>query len=383
MKNIPRRSLLSLYIRKSFAVVAPSLLLMVCQASTPGRGEIFIEAAPVDSGLDSHTGSGKKNEVVPEAIQLNFDESAYYVSPTSSLLYRGDFLTYVRDQGHLRPGSIRVDNRSAPWHGPMLTLPPLEIGRSYGASVWIKLFDTDTPTQVKLMLTRVANGALTNMELTSIVVEPRVWQQISGEFVGSAQTDNDINGLSLEVEDPNIKYLVDDIMVSYAELSAELQAAAMAARFSDRDFIRNGDVEDGLEPWIHQGGVISRSTTHAHTGKHSLLIAGRQQEWNAPMMPVQGLENNKLYRFTIFVRLNDGEAATNTKLTMKRTTAGQTTFVSVGSAVASSSVWTEVSGTFSAPNVAESEYVSVYLEAENPTASYFVDSLTVEEVPTE
>lgn len=98
-------------------------------------------------------------------------------------------------------------------------------------------------------------------------------------------------------------------------------------------------------------------------------------------MAVKGMENDKLYRFSIFARMNDGEPAANVKLTLKRTTAGQTTFVSVANAAANSTKWTEVAGTFSANNISDSESVSVYLEAENPTASYFVDTLTVELVP--
>lgn len=99
------------------------------------------------------------------------------------------------------------------------------------------------------------------------------------------------------------------------------------------------------------------------------------------MMPVKGMENNKLYRFSVFARMNDGEPAANVKLTMRRTTAGQTTFISLGSGQASSTGWSEISGTFIADNAAESEQVAVYLEAESPTASYFVDTMTVEVVP--
>lgn len=267
-------------LRKCLAYAAP-LVLIACSRDAPQRGEIFIEAVPTASSLFASEAYGS-NKVAARPIHLTFDESAYFVSPTSSLLYRGDYMSYSRDQGHLKAGSVLVHSRTASWHGPLLVLPPLDTGRPYSATVWIKLIDTDQAANIKMMLTRVADGAVTNLVLSEVEAEPRTWLKLDGEFIGSAQTDSDINALSLDIDKPDLKYLIDDVMVSYAELSEELQAAALAAKVKVRDLITNGDVELGLEPWSHQGGVISRSSTRAHSGTHSLLIAGRKQEWNAP-----------------------------------------------------------------------------------------------------
>ena len=316
-----------------------------------------------------------------QPILLNFDDDPYLVTPTSSLLYRGEYMGYVRDQAHFKPGALLVSNRTASWHGPLVVLPAMENGRAYSASVWIKLIETDLPARVKLMWTQVVGGYLNELALVEMDVEPRVWVKLEGEFIGNSQPQSTINALSLDVDKVDVKYIVDDFMVAYAELSAQLQEKAVAAKSQIADLIVNGDVEQGLEPWTHQGGVITRSSAHANTGSSSLLISGRLQEWNAPIMPVKGMENNKQYRFSVFARMNDGESAANVKLTIRRTTAGQTTFVTLGSGQASSTTWSEISGTFSASNIEESEQVAVYLEAENPTASYFVDTMTVEVVP--
>lgn len=370
------------YVARHLAVMAYPIGLVACNPDIAERDEIFIEAIPNQSSLFAlHSGRDKKADTLQEPIQIHFDQNAYFTNATSSLLYRGGYLSYVRDQGHLKLGSVLVANRTASWQGPLLTLPPLE-GRSYNASVWVKLIETDQATRIKLILTRVSDGTITNLLLNEIQAEPRTWQKVEGEFIGNSQSDSDINTLSLEVDNADISYLVDDIVVSYAELSATLQAAALATTTKKSDFVTNGSVEEGLEPWSHQGGVISRSTSYAHTGEHSLLIAGRKQEWNAPVIFVKGLEDRKLYRFSIFVRLSDGQPSANVKLTLKRTTAGQTTFISLATGHATSTVWTEMAGTFSASNISESERVSVYLECEDPTASYFVDTFTVEEVTT-
>lgn len=376
-----RISQLALYIRRGLLAVAP-LALAGCDEQSAAGKEIFIEAVPMGTSqpFAPITSGDRKPGSTPQTILLNFDDSSFFVTPTSSLLFRGDHLSYVREQGHLKPGSILVSNRTASWHGPLVILPTLEKGRAYAASVWIKLIETDEPAAVKLTWTQVADGTVTNLVLAELKADPRVWVKLEGEFIGNAQPHSVINTLSLDIEKVELKYLVDDFMVAYAELSAELEAAAAAAKTRVADQIVNGSVEQGLDPWTHQGGVISRSSVFAHSGSYSLLIAGRTQEWNAPVMPVQGLENNKLYRFRLFARMNNGEPPVKVRLTMKRTTAGQTTFIPLGWGLASSSGWAEITGTFTSGNISDSEQVSVYLEAENPTASYFVDSLTVEEL---
>lgn len=378
MTKATRNSRLALSIRR--CLMAAPLALAACNSKTANEKEIFIEAVPASTSEFSQLASGDKKGGATHAITLGFDDSAYFVGPNSSLLYRGEYLSYIRDQGYLKPGSIMVSRRTASWHGPLIVLPTLEKGRPYTASIWIKLIETDQPSPAKLVWKQIADGVETNLTLAEVIVEPRIWVKLEGEFIGGTQPESVINTLSLDVDEIDVKYLVDDIIVAYAELSAELQASAVREKTKVSAMITNGGVEDGLEPWSNQGGVISRSSAYAHTGKYSLLIAGRRQEWNAPMLTVKGMENDKVYRFSIFVRMNDGEPATDVKFTMKRTTAGQTTFMSLGSGMATSHGWSEVSGTFSAANISDSEYVSVYLEAGHPTASYFVDTLTVEPV---
>lgn len=368
---------------KCFAGIAAAAMLVACKTDDGQEsGEIFIEAIPnMSSQFIFQNARDNPQEAFKQPIQLSFDHSAYFASPTSSLLYRGEYLSYAHDQGHLNAGSVLVENRTTHWQGPLLTLPPMQESVTYRASVWIRLLNTDNPARVKLILTRVSGGSPTTLVLKDISAEPRTWQNVAGEFVGAAQADTDIYALSLEVESTD-KYLLDDILVARADMSEKWQATPTAVKAAEMDFISNGGVEEGVEPWTHQGGIISRSVSHAHTGKHSLLISGRKQEWNAPMMFVKSLQDNQLYRFSIFARLNEGQRAANVRLTLRRTTAGQTTFTPIATSQATDAGWTEVAGTFSAGDISESEKVSVYLECEDPTASYFVDTLSVERIST-
>lgn len=360
---------------KSAALAGSLLVLAACSGSEPAK-EILVEAVPTAMT----TTETAQPVSADKPLHLSFEDSSTFVYDHSSLLFRGHHtVKFMPDQGHLQLGSVLVEKRQESWHGPLLTLPKLDPGKAYRASVWIKLLDSKQPAEVKLILIRVAGGTTTNVVLNRLLIEPGSWQKIDGEFIGANEWSDDITALTLDVVSVDTQYLIDDVMVSHAELSDELEAAA--ARSRKPTFVRNGDLEEGMEHWGRQGGVISRTTAQAHSGSHSLLIAGRTETWHAPTLAMHGLEDSKKYKISVFVRLNEGEQPVTIQLTLKRVTNGQESFLPIASAGAYSSRWVEVSGIFSAPNVSESEQVVLYLESDSATASYFVDTLTVKEAP--
>lgn len=355
--------------------------LIAIGACQPGseHEEIAIEALPTASSLTVPPTAEEKYVITPDQpLQLNFNQNGYYVGERGSFLYRGNHTRYISDQGHLQMGSVLVTDRQEPWHGPLLRLPPLEARQAYRASFWLKPIDTEQPTQIKLILIRVAEGQAMSVPLSDIQAKPGVWQRLDGEFSSAINWEDDIIALSLEVDEVDTQYLIDDVMVAHAEFSDGLQAAAAAA--VESRLRRYGDLEESIEPWHHQGGVISRSKAQANTGDYSLLISGRTESWHAPTIPLHGLEDNKKYKFSIFARLNEGEPTTNMNLTLKRITKGQTSYIRIASAKATSSEWVNVAGVYSSANISESEYVVLYLESDGATTSYFVDTLTVESI---
>lgn len=368
---------------KRLALSGSLLALFACRAdSAPGSDEVFIESLSTAPAVSTPSQTEALQVIgADEPLQLGFDKSAYPAGESSSLLFRGFHqLEFVPDQGHLQSGSVLVRRREASWQGPFLKLPMLDPGKAYRASVWVKPLKVEQSTQVKLVLTRVVQGISTSLVLGEIKAEPEVWQKVEGEFVGAAQWSDDITALSLDVDRIDTHYLFDDVMVAYAEFSDELEAAAAVVVASGLALMRNGGVEDGLEHWSHQGGVISRSNAQVHSGEHSLLISGRSAGWHGPTMALRGLKDNIHYHFGVFVRLSEGEQPANVQLTMKRVTKGQVSFIPIANAQATSTDWAKVGGTFSATNISESEEIILYVESNSPTASYFVDTLTAEEV---
>src|SRR5690606_6743883 len=166
----------------------------------------------------------------------------------------------------------------------------------------------------------------------------------------------------------NARYFLDDISVSYTDGEDDLMVlSAGDLKPVATSFIINGSAEEGLEPWGNRGGFISRSSARPRTRQHSILITNRSQDWHAPTMEVNGLQNNVEYEFSIFVYIEDGQQAADMKLTLKRETGGQASYINLAVKQAvESGAWVEVAGTFSSSNVSRSHALTVYLEASDP-----------------
>ena len=142
--------------------------------------------------------------------------------------------------------------------------------------------------------------------------------------------------------------------------------------------------EDGtLQGWApFGGGVLTNSTAAANSGTRSLLTAGRVAGFNGP-----GLETGALlaagtvYQVTAFVRLAPGEAATQVRITMRRTpVGGSAVFEQVaGNTAVTDAGWVVVQGQYSFAGSASS--LLLYIESTSATASYYVDDFSIRVVP--
>lgn len=384
-KAISCRKLAASWSRWLLLTSAPMALLACQHDLMPGSKEVMVEAVTGNSALPQATGPMFSQGRLADSSQpmlANLVDNGDLSDGLRGWLYRGGGMHYSAEEGYLKPGSLMIKNRMETWHGPVVRLPALESRKAYRATAWIKPVDTDRSARARLILTRVTDGELNSITLADLEATPKRWQKLEGEFIGGTYHSEEVAILVLDVDDTKVNYYLDDLVVTYAELSDELQAAAAAAAGNVvRRWIRNGDVEDGLEYWSHQGGVISRSSAQAQSGKYSLLITGRNQGWNGPSMAVNGLENNTRYRISIYGRIAEGQADSKLQLTMKRVTDGQTSFIPITQVEGVSREWRELAGVFTSPNITRSQIVSLYVEAADPLVSFYVDNLTIEELP--
>lgn len=366
-------------------VSVSSLGAVLAACGTPsetGSNELSIQPLAIDATLPAEDPWKKSITSFDGPIIYRFDTSDDFLHSSDIWLSRGSQLAYQADQGNYGPGSIYISDRTKPWHGPLIRLPRFEAGQAYRVNVWVKLVDTSDVSIVNLILNRVVNGNKVSITLSQTPAKVNGWRKVEGEFLAIQEDADNIATLHLEVPNLSANYYVDDLVIAPTEASAELEAAASAAAMAAKmSHIRNGDLEDGRDHWAHQGGNIAHSSVQAHSGKYSLQITNRSQSWHAPIAPVYGLQDNTRYHLRLFVRLMEGQPPSDVKLTLKRITNGQATYDSITQTTAVDFQWTEVSGYYSAPNVSQSEVVSLYLECLDATASYYIDTLTVQEAP--
>lgn len=358
----------------------PALLLSGCQSELLPSGDKVLVEAIADTD-ESRSDFDRFNDVRIEPdkpFQLSFDSAAAIASNQGRLLIRkapSDF----SEEGHIKPGSLYIGKRDYPWNGPMIRLPKLESEQVYRVWAWIKLIENREPSEVSLVLNRVAGGVNSSFVLGQTTIHHGDWTQIQGEFAAAPDGNESIATIHVRMENIRSSYLVDEVTVALAEFSGDKEPAVQSiAPVNTTQFIRNGSAEDGMNFWSHQGGVISRSNLQAHTGEHSILISNRSETWNAPLMPVTGLKDNATYRFRLYAKLESGVEPSQVQLTVKAVIDGQATYLPIGSAIATDDAWIEVTGNFRSSTVSKASSVAVYLESTNPFANYYVDSLSVE-----
>ena len=84
--------------------------------------------------------------------------------------------------------------------------------------------------------------------------------------------------------------------------------------------------------WIPRGTgtTLTVSSSQANTGTYSLLTTGRTQSFGGPSIDLtSALTAGQLYIFTVFVRMQEGQASDSIKMTMQSTINGSSSFATL------------------------------------------------------
>ena len=105
--------------------------------------------------------------------------------------------------------------------------------------------------------------------------------------------------------------------------------------------------EDGMtDGWIPRGTgtTLTVSTSQANTGTYSLLTTGRTQTFGGPSIDLtSSLTAGQLYVFTVFVRMQEGQANDSIKMTMQSTINGSPSFATVaGPTTVTNGAWVKM-----------------------------------------
>lgn len=154
-----------------------------------------------------------------------------------------------------------------------------------------------------------------------------------------------------------------------------LAISAMSVSAQTQTILQN-DFEKGTQNWETRGERVSikSSKDQAANGEKSLRVTKRNANWNGTQLNLtKTLTAGNIYKFTVSVKLDKGEAADEVKMTMQR---GDDQFGGVGATTANADEWTTFSGNF---NITGTDpYLLIYVEAGRPETSFFIDDFKIE-----
>lgn len=282
--------------------------------------------------------------------------------------YLGTPVSLSDAEAHTGFNSIFIEGRTENWHAPKMDLPDTLIaGTTYEVSVWVKLAADTEATNVAMTIKRTDDSGDTFTRLGDTEATSDDWVQITGLYTHDA--DGAIGELYvfIEAEAAVADYYVDDLKMKVFN-----------------SFVLNGDVESGIAPWRYQGdGVhITQATEEAHGGVYSLFVGGRSADWHAAIMDLPvSLPMNTDYNISVWVHLAPDTDDSIIKLSVKRTVDGtdgvEEEYLNVSESTVVYGEWVHLTGTY--PHSVEGELTElyVYVESDNPIASYYVDDLDV------
>jgi len=277
--------------------------------------------------------------------------------------------------------SLLTTNRTATFNGPGIDLTSaLHAGQPYLFKIAVRLSDsTPGSDSVKVTMRSTINGSQSFATVANGTVTNTSWVLLQGVFAPAA---SGVTDLFLYVEDDTnatAQYYIDTFSV--AVTSGGCTNPPDNSGFSS-------NFEDGTaEGWVSRGGgapvVLTPTMNDAHAGNWSLLVTGRTANFNGPTHDITGkMCNGSQYWLEAWVKMAPGQPTTTMNMSLQyKDLAGSTHFPSVVSATVTSGTWVRLKAK---PYTFSGAYTNlqIYIQTQNnPTASFYVDDVSLTFLP--
>ncbi|MEO8183267.1 MAG: carbohydrate binding domain-containing protein [Deltaproteobacteria bacterium] len=144
------------------------------------------------------------------------------------------------------------------------------------------------------------------------------------------------------------------------------------------ELLPNPSFEAGHEGWLGFGDSRIFDVVDAHTGDRAILSTNRQHSWEGPSYDIASLVTaSKPYAISAWVR-NEFDAH-NIMLTLKVTCAGDTTYTRLATRAVADD-WLQLDASFLAPDCADLEELSVYVEGPPAYRNVLVDDVSLRSI---
>lgn len=337
------------------------------------------------SGTFSHAPSGMVEDLVLY-IEATDATASYYVddlavNPLDNLITNGGveagvnpwrsqgdgvMVTQASEQAHSGDYSLLISGRADTWHAPVMDLPPLATGRSYLASVWVRLASGTAESPLGFTLKRTVDGVSEYLPLAQSAVTADGWVQLAGFFTHTVNGTLDELFLYVESANTSASFYVDDLEVAVAT----------------QNLVVNGDLESGLSGWGPFSGAednvqLTHFNTDAYTGSYSLRVSGRTQSWHGARFNFAPLTDGELYQFSCWAKMAPANSDTDLSLTIKIVDDGGENYLTISTQAATTATWVQLVGPYQHAPVGELVELTAYLQATAATAEFLVDACTV------
>lgn len=259
--------------------------------------------------------------------------------------------------------SALVSDRTDTWQGPATSLfLDAEPGTDYQLLAWVRM--ESGSAQINATVKASCADGDQYIPIASAASNDSGWSIISGTF---AVPECGLSDLVLYFEGPAAEsaFYLDEVYVRQI-LSSTID-----------NLVSNGDFENGLAGWSAWGGSLSVTSTNAHGGSQSALLATRTANWQGPGYDLTSkVVAGGFYEVNAW-GLVDGTSSDTLNITMKTSCAdGTETYHQLASVTANNADWTQLSGSITLPSC---DLVQAYLYFDGPAAgvNIFLDDVVV------
>ena len=157
-----------------------------------------------------------------------------------------------------------------------------------------------------------------------------------------------------------------------AALAADTPVTVVSSTFED----------DTLQGWTSRGGETTAvSSAVAHGGARSLLVSGRTQSWEGPVLALlDDVEKGVRYSLSVWVRLAGGEEPARLRMSVERHTDGVTSYEGVvGDTLVTADGWVNLTGGYTLAS--DADFLTTYVESSSPAASFHLDDFVLSYTP--
>ncbi|WP_336789201.1 endo-1,4-beta-xylanase [Paenibacillus sp. MMO-177] len=125
--------------------------------------------------------------------------------------------------------------------------------------------------------------------------------------------------------------------------------------------------------------TVTNEANHTANGSYALKVEGRTVDWHGPSLRVEKyVDKGYEYKVTAWVKLLSPETSTKLELSSQIGDGGSANYPSLASkTVTAADGWVQLQGNYRYNSVG-GEYLTIYVQSSNATASYYIDDISFE-----